>query len=39
VWREDPNKNNKWRAFRVNSEEEEKTHYNHVKTFMEVNAQ
>jgi len=37
VWREVPEDNNKWRAMRVYNEDDEQTHYNHIKLFIEAN--
>jgi len=37
VWREVPEDKNKWRAMRVYNEDDEQTHYNHIKLFIEAN--
>jgi len=39
VWREDPAEDNKWKAFRVYSEEDEQTTYDHIKEFVKVNTE
>jgi len=38
VWREVPEKDNKWRAFRINTDEEEQKVINHIKLFIETNS-
>jgi len=37
VWREDPAQDNKVHSFRVNSGEDEQTHYEFVKSFVQAN--
>ena len=39
VCREIPEKDNIWRAFRVKSTEDEKSHYDHIKTFVKINSE
>ena len=39
VYREDPEQNNKWKCFRVETDEDETRHYAFAKEFIELNSQ
>ena len=38
VCREVPEQDNIWKAFRICSEKDEQQHYNHIKTFVDINS-